>query len=186
MWCAFNMGLFVQPQTIGVFCGSRPGNSPLYAEAAHNLGQRLGVLRKRVVFGAGGGGLMGVVARAALASGAEVVGVVPHFLTQLEPPVANLHALHVVNNMAVRKQQMYDMADGFIVLPGGIGTLDELTEIVSLHVLKQQNKPIALLNTQDYWQPWYLALQQAVNHGFADAALLQSVTLANTLDELGL
>jgi uncharacterized protein (TIGR00730 family) len=168
--------------TVAVFCGSRSGNNPLYAQAAQQLGQHLGRLGKTVVFGAGGGGLMGLVASHALQHGAQVIGIVPHFLTQLEPPVQNLHQLHIVPDMAVRKTQMYALAEAFIVLPGGIGTLDELTEIVSLHMLQQQHKPIVLLNIANYWQPWYAALQQAVDHGFADATLLNAVRLVNDVE----
>ncbi len=170
--------------TIGVFCGSRLGNHPPYAQAAQQLGQKLGALSKTIVFGAGSGGLMGTVAHSALAAGGNVIGVVPHFLTQIEPPVQNLHALHIVNDMASRKMQMYALAQAFVVLPGGIGTLDELTEIVSLRALKQLNKPIVLLNINNYWQPWYAALQHAIAQGFADAALLSLVQLVDTVDAL--
>ena len=133
------------------------------------------------MFGAGSGGLMGITARAVLAAGGTVTGAVPTFLTELEVPVPGIHDLRVVETMNERKQMLYDAADAFIVLPGGIGTLDELTETVMMRQLHRHAKPTVVINLQGYWEPWLLMLRQTVQRGFADPRILD---ICHTVDDV--
>jgi uncharacterized protein (TIGR00730 family) len=134
-----------------VFCGSHSGASPAYAEAAAGLGRTLAARGLRLVYGGGHVGLMGVVADAALAAGGEVIGVIPAALADRELAHEDLTGLEVVASMHERKARMSALADGFIALPGGIGTLEELFEVWTWSQLGLQLKPCALLNAEGYY-----------------------------------
>jgi uncharacterized protein (TIGR00730 family) len=134
-----------------VFCGSNPGASPAYAEAAAHLGQTLATRGLNLVYGGGRVGLMGVVADAALAAGGTVTGVIPEALATRELAHAGLSDLQVVGSMHERKARMSELADGFIALPGGIGTLEEWFEVWTWSQLGFQPKPCGLLNVAGYY-----------------------------------
>jgi uncharacterized protein (TIGR00730 family) len=134
-----------------VFCGSHSGASPAYGEAAARLGRALAGRGLRLVYGGGHVGLMGVVADAALAAGGEVIGVIPAALVDRELAHEDLTGLEVVASMHERKARMSALADGFIALPGGIGTLEELFEVWTWSQLGLQLKPCALLNAAGYY-----------------------------------
>ena len=139
------------PFSVAVYCGSRFGNSPAFAEAARTLGTLIGQSSATLVYGGGRVGLMGTVADAVMASGGQVVGVIPQALMDREVGHAGLTELHVVQTMHERKQLMAERADAFISLPGGIGTLEELYEVWSWQQLGYHDKPVALLNVDGYY-----------------------------------
>jgi uncharacterized protein (TIGR00730 family) len=136
-----------------VYCGSRAGTREAYANAARELGTLLGERGIGVVYGGGQVGLMGILADAALAAGGEVIGVIPHALAAREVDHPGVTILHKVETMHERKAMMADLADAFITMPGGIGTLEELTEIWSWAYLGIHHKPVGLLNVAGYYDP---------------------------------
>lgn len=154
---------------ITVFCGSRNGHDPRYAEAAAELGERLGHRGWGLVYGGGKVGLMGILAEAALSAGAPVVGVIPRTLLEAEVGHGGLTELVVVETMHERKAEMARRADAFATLPGGIGTLDETFEILTWFQLGIHGKPMGLLNTGGYYDPLLGFLDRAVEQGFLGA-----------------
>jgi len=136
-----------------VYCGSGPGRSPVYAESARLLGQALADEGIGLVYGGGSLGLMGEVARATLAAGGHVTGIIPEFLVTRERMLEEVNELIVTANMHERKMTMFERSDGFVALPGGIGTLEELVEITTWAQLDRHNKPIILCNIDSYWEP---------------------------------
>lgn len=151
---------------ICVFCGSSDGDSPLFTEAARRLGTLLAERNIRVVYGGGCIGLMGAVADAAMAAGGEVDGVIPHHLMEKEIGHAGVTQLHLVDTMHERKALMADLSDGFVALPGGLGTLEELFEIWTWAQLGLHTKPVGLWNVADYYHDLIRFLDNAVNRGF--------------------
>lgn len=137
--------------SVAVYCGSRFGQSPAFADAARSLGRLIGGTGATLVYGGGRVGLMGTVADAVMAAGGQVVGVIPQALMDREVGHAGLTELHVVQTMHERKQLMAERADAFISLPGGIGTLEELYEVWSWQQLGYHDKPVALLNVEGYY-----------------------------------
>jgi uncharacterized protein (TIGR00730 family) len=151
---------------ICVYCGSSVGGRPVYADAARALGAALGRRGLGLVFGGGKVGLMGVLADAALAAGAEVDGVIPAHLRAREVGHDGLTRLHVVASMHERKARMADLADAFVAMPGGLGTLEELAEVATWSQLGLHEKPIALLDVDGYWAPLVAFLDHAVAERF--------------------
>jgi uncharacterized protein (TIGR00730 family) len=149
-----------------VFCGSARGSSPAYAEAAAELGAALAASGTGLVYGGGDVGLMGIVADATLAAGGEVIGVMPEALVAKEIAHRGLTELRVTGSMHERKALMAELADGFIALPGGLGTFDELCEILTWGQLGLHNKPVVLLDVDGYWGPFSALLDSAVAAGF--------------------
>lgn len=149
-----------------VFCGSSPGNSPAYSAASAELGRQLAQRKIGLVYGGSNVGLMGTLADAALNGGGQVIGVIPRSLVDREVAHRGLTELHVVETMHERKALMADLSDGFIAMPGGYGTLDELCEILTWAQLGIHLKPVALLNTLGYWDPFLQFLDHAVAAGF--------------------
>ena len=134
-----------------VFCGAAAGNDPRYAAAAGELGRALAARSIELVTGGGKVGLMGVVADATLAAGGSVIGIIPRFLEEREVAHRGLTELHVVESLHERKALMHELSDGFIVLPGGFGTLDELMESVTWAQLGLHAKPIGIVNVAGYF-----------------------------------
>lgn len=156
----------MQLQRICVFAGSSPGTRPEYALAARVLGTALATRNIGLVYGGASVGLMGILADAALAAGGEVIGVIPQGLFQREIAHAHLTQLHEVKSMHERKARMADLADGFIALPGGYGTFDELFEITTWAQIGLHSKPIGLLNVADYFVPLLNLVAHASREGF--------------------
>ncbi len=140
-----------RPFAVAVYCGSRFGDSPAFADAARALGCLIGRRGATLVYGGGRVGLMGTVADAVMAAGGQVVGVIPQALMDREVGHAGLTELHVVQTMHERKRLMAERADAFISLPGGIGTLEEMYEVWSWQQLGYHDKPVALLNVEGYY-----------------------------------
>lgn len=149
-----------------VFCGSSHGKLPEFTEAARLVGETLAGAGIGLVYGGGNVGLMGVVADAALRAGGEVIGVIPDFLDKREVGHTGLSQLHIVASMHERKAMMEKLSDGFIALPGGIGTFEELFEILTWAQLGVHQKPVGLLDVAGYYQPLKAMLEQAVTSGF--------------------
>ncbi|MEO7762121.1 MAG: TIGR00730 family Rossman fold protein [Casimicrobiaceae bacterium] len=149
-----------------VFCGSSPGNRPVYAEAARELGTLIGKRGIGLVYGGGRNGLMGIVADAALAAGAEVTGIITEQLHDLERGHSELTAMHIVDTMHERKAAMATMADGFIALAGGYGTLEELCEMITWTQLGIHDKRCVAVNTEGYFDPLIAQFDRAVDDGF--------------------
>ncbi|HEX3672971.1 MAG TPA: TIGR00730 family Rossman fold protein [Rhizomicrobium sp.] len=154
-------------KAICVFCGSSNGADPAFAEAARTLGKLIAANGYRMIFGGGGLGLMGETARAARDAGAPVTGILPEFLRHLEPPMRDPEQLIVVPTLFARKERMIDMADAFVVLPGGIGTVDEFFEVLGAAQLGQHAKPIVVLNLGGFFAPLEALLDYIVKTGFA-------------------
>jgi uncharacterized protein (TIGR00730 family) len=169
---------------VNVFCGSAPGRDPAHAAAARDLG--IGIARRgwTLVYGGGRVGLMGVLADAALAAGGRVIGVIPRFLCTREVGHDKLTSLEVVETFAQRKQRMGDLADAFVSLPGGVGTLDELFEAWSWSQVGLQSKPSLLLNVAGYYDPLVAQLERAVEAGFLREQHRRLLTVATRVDVL--
>jgi len=168
--------------SICVYCGASGGVDRRFLEAASALGRGAAGRGLRLVFGGGHVGLMGRAADAALAAGGEVHGVIPRSLFDRELGHRGVTALHVVGSMHERKQKMFDLADAFVALPGGIGTLDETVEVLTWKQLGFHDKPIVLLDLDGYWAPFRALMDQVIAHGFAPAATARLYTTAPTVD----
>lgn len=153
--------------SVCIFCGSQHGVDPRYRAAATRFGELAGAAGLRVIYGGGRVGLMGAAADASMASGGEVVGLIPARLLEREVGHRAITELIVARDMFDRKDQMIARADGFVVLPGGLGTLDELLEVVTLRQLGYHGKPIVLVNLAGYWDPLVALVERVVEHGFA-------------------
>jgi uncharacterized protein (TIGR00730 family) len=165
-----------RPARVCVFCGSSPGARPEYGDAARALGALLARRGVELVWGGGNVGLMGVVADATLAAGGRAIGVIPAALAERELAHATATELHVVRTMHERKALMADLSDAFVALPGGMGTLDELFEILTWSQLGIHRKPVGLLDVAGYYAPLLAFLDSARDEGFvrpADRALLR-------------
>jgi len=165
-------------ERICVFAGSRSGNRIEYSDVARALGQELAAREVTLVYGGGGVGLMGAVADATLDSGGQVIGVMPRGLFAAEVAHRQLTELREVGSMHERKRMMYDLADAFIALPGGLGTFDELIEIVTWAQIGIHHKPIVLLNVAGYFDPLLAAVEHAITEGFVEEKYRALVTIA--------
>ncbi|MDH4134347.1 MAG: TIGR00730 family Rossman fold protein [Gammaproteobacteria bacterium] len=149
-----------------VYCGSRPGLKPVYAEAARTVGNWIGQHGGQLVYGGGKAGLMGIVAEATLRAGGRVVGVIPKALVEKEWALHECSELHIVDNMHERKRMMAERADAFLALPGGIGTFEELFEVWTWRQLGYHDKPVALLNVDGYYDALLAFLNATVEQQF--------------------
>ncbi len=155
---------------ICIFCGSSLGNRPVYRAAAERMGRLLVDRGIELVYGGGNIGLMGVIADTVLGRGGKVIGVIPESLMAKEVGHRGLTELRVVSSMHERKAVMSDLSDGFIALPGGFGTLEEFSEVVTWSQLGLQSKPCALLNVERYYDPLLELFDHAVREGFLNTA----------------
>jgi uncharacterized protein (TIGR00730 family) len=155
-----------QVKSICVFCGSSVGARPEYAAAAADFGRLLAERGIRVVYGAGNVGLMGVLADAALAAGGEVIGVIPQMLVDRELAHRGITELRIVTSMHERKALMAELSDAFVALPGGLGTYEELCEVLTWRQLEIHRKPVGGLNVCGYFDPLIRMLDHAVSEGF--------------------
>jgi uncharacterized protein (TIGR00730 family) len=171
-------------QSICVYCGSSEGRVDTYARQARELGRFLAEHSIRLVYGGANVGLMGILADASLAAGGRVIGVMPKALADKEKAHRGLTELHVVGSMHERKALMAELADGFIALPGGAGTLDELFEMWTWGQLGFHGKPCGLLNSAAYFDPLITFLDHAVSEGFVRACHRDMLVIADTAAEL--
>ena len=171
-------------QSIVVYCASSLGTNPVYNEVAVELGEKMAARSIRLIYGGGGFGLMGNVANSVLQNGGEVTGVIPNFLAELEVAHNTLTELHFVETMHERKYKMVQLAKGVIALPGGYGTLDELFEILTWRQLKLYDGPIAIVNTNGYYDLILKQLDRMVVDGFLKAENRDFLYVAKTVDEV--
>ena len=151
--------------SVCVYCGSAFGASPAYRQAARDLGQVLAGAGLRLIYGGGGVGLMGETARAAHEAGGKVLGIMPQFLRGRELLLEDVET-RMVANMHERKMTMFEEADAFVVLPGGVGTLEEIVELLSWRRLDLHKKPVVFLNTNNYWAPFFALIEHTLQEGF--------------------
>jgi uncharacterized protein (TIGR00730 family) len=153
-------------RSVCVYCGSSNRVDDRYKQAASDLGTLLGTTGVSLVYGGGRVGLMGLVADAALAAGGTVVGIIPEHIQALEVDHTGLTELHVVDSMHTRKRMMVDRSDAFVVLPGGLGTLDELFEVLTWKQLRLHDKPIVVVDVEGYWRPMLDMMDAMIEAGF--------------------
>lgn len=173
-----------KPSSLCVFCGSRTGNEAAYLKDAKALAQRMAEQDIELIYGAGSIGLMGVIADEVLAHGGKVTGVIPQFLETYEVGHKGLSRMIITDSMHARKKTMFDLSDGFVSLPGGLGTLDETFEILTWKQLRLHDKPIVILDTQGYWEPLEALIQQTIRHDFAHEKVSDLYRIATTVPEV--
>jgi hypothetical protein len=174
----------MDPFRVCVFCGSSPGVSEGFARAAGEFGGALAARGIPIVYGAGGRGMMAALADGALAAGGDVVGVIPQDLMDREFGRHDLAELHVTTSMHARKQLMHDLSSAFVALPGGLGTYDELFEMLTWAQLGFHHKPFAILDVEDYFAPLAALLDHAVEHGFVKEADRDRILIVPDIDDL--
>ncbi len=160
-------------RSVCLFCGSSDAARPEYLQAARAFGQALAGAGLRLVYGGGGVGLMGAAARAAHEAGGEVLGVMPKFLRSRERLFDEVDT-RVVTSMHERKQMMYDECDAFVVLPGGVGTLEEAIEVLSWKRLDLHPKPVIFINLDGFWENFYALMRHSVEEGMTPAVFLDA------------
>ncbi|MEQ8195419.1 MAG: TIGR00730 family Rossman fold protein [Rhodospirillales bacterium] len=158
-------------KALSVFCGSKTGANPRYRGVAEKLGALMAERGVKLVYGGGNIGLMGIIADTVMAAGGEVIGVIPEFLMKYEVGKTNVDELIVVDSMHERKRRMFELSDGVVVLPGGLGTLDEAFEVITWKQLRQHDKPIVVVNVDDYWAPFEGLIRNLIEQGFAHPAI---------------
>ncbi len=155
-----------------------------FADAARELGLELGRNNIQLVYGGGHVGLMGITADATLEAGGQVIGIIPGHLHDIEVSHENLTELHVVDSMHTRKMMMFDRSDAFVVLPGGLGTLDETFEMITWRQLKLHDKPIVLVDYKGYWTPFLELIDHMINAGFVESSAKSYFTVVQRLEDV--
>ena len=171
-------------RSLCIFCGSRVGTDPLHAEQAARLGTLLAENGIRLIYGGGGIGLMGIVAEAVLRAGGQVIGVIPAFLQNLEVGMSGLTELLVVDTMHERKRKMFELSDGFLVLPGGLGTLDETLEILTWRQLRLHDKPVVIVDIGGYWSALEELVERVIDGGFANPRVRDLYTRVQRIEDV--
>ncbi len=171
-------------KSLAVFCGASTGNNPVYVEAAQGLGKLLAAQEISLVFGGGKVGIMGAIADAVLAAGGKAIGVIPRGLVEREVAHAGLTHMHIVETMHERKALIAELSEGFVALPGGWGTFDEICEILTWTQLGIVDKPCAFLNTNGFYTHLLQMFQTCVTEGFVKSERLETVIVAEDAAEL--
>jgi uncharacterized protein (TIGR00730 family) len=169
---------------INVYCGSSPGSDPAFAEAAKALGKSLAQNGVRLVYGGGSVGMMGTLAKAVLANGGKVTGIIPEFLTGKERPQPLTEDMIVTRDMHERKRMMFEHADAFVALPGGVGTLEELVEQLTWVQVGQHNKPVLLANINGFWEPFHALIDHMDKLGFIYSGLNDNLLMADKVEDI--
>jgi hypothetical protein len=171
-------------RTICVYCGSGPGADPAFAEAATRFGQILAENKIGLVYGGGSLGLMGALAKSVLNHGGHVTGIIPEFLTAKEKALVRAQEVIITRDMHERKQIMFERADAFVALPGGIGTLEELVEQMTWAQLGRHKKPILIANIEHFWDPLCALLDHMRDMAFIRAGLTIKLLVADEVGEI--
>jgi len=174
----------IQPfdgKSVCLFCGSSDLSDPAYTAAARAFGEQTAQAGWRLVYGGGGVGLMGASARAAHAAGGRVLGVMPGFLRSRERLFDDVETL-IVPSMHERKTIMYDQSDAFVVAPGGVGTLEEVIEVLSWKRLDLHSKPVIFLNLNGFWEPLLAVMEHSIAEGMTPASFRQAWVVCDTVD----
>jgi uncharacterized protein (TIGR00730 family) len=167
-----------------VYCGSSPGSDPAFAEAARALGKSLAQNGVRLVYGGGSVGMMGTLARAVLDHGGMATGIIPEFLMDRERPKPITKDMIVTRDMHERKRRMFELADAFVALPGGVGTLEELVEQLTWAQIGQHKKPVLLANVKGFWEPFRDLIIHMDRFGFIYSDLNHSLLMVDTVEEI--
>jgi len=170
--------------SICIFCGSSFGTNPVFKTTAEHIGKTFAGKNITLVYGGGNVGLMGVVSNSVMQNGGKVIGVIPNFMTEKELADYGVTELLMVETMHERKKKMSDIADAFIAIAGGIGTLDELFEIFTWRQLNLHNKPIGLLNTEGYYDSMLAFLNTMVTNGFLKQETLDLLIVRDNIEDL--
>ncbi|MFD1333858.1 TIGR00730 family Rossman fold protein [Methylopila musalis] len=171
-------------RTVCVYCGSSPGADPRHMEDAAALGRALAEAGVGLVYGGGNIGLMGAVARATLAAGGHVTGIIPQFLVDREVMLADVQELVVTEDMHERKRIMFERSDAFVALPGGVGTLEELVEQMTWAQLGRHDKPILIADFGGFWSPLIALLHHMSAQGFIRPGMAVPYVVATTVDQV--
>jgi hypothetical protein len=174
-------------RSVCVYCGSQPGRNPLYIEAGRALGRSIAEHGLRLVYGGGTRGIMGAVASGVMSNGGRVLGIIPEFLMDKEASKHSLGALTevvVTENMHQRKHRMFEEADAFVTLPGGIGTLEEIVEIMTWGQLGRHRKPMVFANINKFWEPMLQLVDHMAGEGFIHTAHLVKPMVIDNVDEI--
>lgn len=171
-------------KSLCVFCGASTPRDPRFVEAADRFGRILAAEGIELVYGGGALGLMGTVARACHNGGGRVVGIIPTFLTRLEAKLENITETIEVETMHQRKRLMFERSDAFVVLPGGMGTLDETVEMTTWAQLQLHRKPIVLVDYLDYWKPFLALVDHVIETGFARPATRDIYTIVPDVESV--
>ncbi len=178
------MDLMNQIKTVCVYCGSGPGTNPLFVEAAQALGRIFAENHIRLVYGGGSVGLMGAIAKSALEHGGAVTGIIPDFLRARENALTRVQEMIVTPDMHERKRLMFERSDAFVALPGGVGTLEELVEIMTWQQLGRHAKPILLANIDGFWEPLLALLAHMRSAQFIRPNLEVEVLKAERVEDI--
>lgn len=174
-------------RSVCVYCGSQPGRNPLYIEAGRALGRSIAEHGLRLVYGGGTRGIMGAVASGVMSNGGQVLGIIPEFLMDKEASKHSLGALTevvVTENMHQRKHRMFEEADAFVTLPGGIGTLEEIVEIMTWGQLGRHRKPMVFANINKFWEPMLQLVDHMASEGFIHTAHLVKPMIIDNVDDI--
>lgn len=171
-------------RNICVYCGSGPGRDPAYAAAAKAFGAALARQGIGLVYGGGSLGLMGITARAVLDNGGHVTGIIPEFLCERERMLADVQEMIVTADMHERKREMFDRSDAFVALPGGVGTLEEVVEMLTWSQLGRHAKPILLANIKDFWNPLIRLFQHMREQEFIRDGLMVRYLIAEEVEDI--
>ncbi|MBR4624304.1 MAG: TIGR00730 family Rossman fold protein [Alphaproteobacteria bacterium] len=171
-------------KTVAVYCGHQFGTNPEFARDAQKIGELLARNKMTLVFGGGNVGLMGTVASAALDNGGKVIGITTKHVVSLQEPAHEEIKVKVVSGLSTRKEQMFKLSDAFVILPGGIGTLDEMTDIMTKQQVGETHKPICRVNTAKYWEIFGQFMFQMQTEGFLKSADEYNLHVISTPEEL--
>ncbi len=171
-------------KSVCVFCGAGKARNPVYNDRARELGNLIAERNLRLVYGGASVGLMGTVADGVLEKGGDVYGILPDFLFKKEVGHTGIQKLEIVDSMHIRKQKMYESSDAFIILPGGIGTLDEFFEVFTWSQLELHNKPIGLYNINNYFNKLLNFISETIAEGFFSEDILKKLNISTHGEEL--
>lgn len=171
-------------KSVAVYCGHQFGNNPEYARDARKVGELLARNKITLVFGGGNVGLMGTVSSAALENGGNVIGISTTHVVSLQEPAHKEIDVKIVDGLSTRKEEMFDLSDAFVILPGGMGTLDEMTDIMTKQQVGESCKPIYMMNTAKYWEIFGQVMTHMQNEGFMPSADDYNLHVVNTPEEL--
>jgi len=170
--------------SLAVFCGSKKGNNPVYTEHAKELGKLLAKNNITLIYGGGRTGMMGTVADAMMENGGKVIGIITKKLVDWEHQHKAITDLSIVDDMHIRKQRMYDLCDAAVILPGGVGTLDEFFEMVTWNQLSIHDKKIYVLNSENFFESLLKHIEQMEKQGFLYESVIERITILNEPGQL--
>lgn len=171
-------------KSLGVFCGSANGKNPEYVKDAAKLGRILAENKINLVYGAGQVGMMGAISKGALDAGGHVIGIINTMLQNREPQLFELSELKILPSLHIRKDAIFEASDAFCVLPGGIGTLDEVFEIMTLKQLKEHYKPIVMYNANGFWEPFRKIVDALIAEGYVRPADANLITYVDRIEDI--